>query len=95
MEHTLAERFSQLYDPSVTDWPSETDFYRECATKATPHDAPVLEVACGTGCVRLRLASEGARIVGLSRSKEMLDVARAKSVGMDNVCWVQSGGIIR
>jgi len=39
--------------------------------------------------VAVRLAQDGARIVGLDISPEMLEVARAKSAGIENVRWIE------
>jgi len=39
---------------------------------------PVLELGCGTGRVSLPLARAGARVVGIDRSRPMLDRARRK-----------------
>lgn len=90
MQGSVAERLAQLYDPSVPDWPDEIDFYRAYVDAAMAEKRPVLEVACGTGRVCLQLARDGVQIVGLDCSREMLDVARSKSAGMDNVRWVQA-----
>jgi SAM-dependent methyltransferase len=49
----------------------------------------VLEVACGTGQVAIRLARDGVEVVGLDLSAAMLDVAREKSAGMSSTRWVQ------
>jgi ubiquinone/menaquinone biosynthesis C-methylase UbiE len=83
------EFYAQTYDVVVPDWPGEIDFYRELATQAQANGQAVLEVACGTGRVAIRLAREGVEIVGLDLSQPMLDVAREKSAGMGNVRWVQ------
>jgi ubiquinone/menaquinone biosynthesis C-methylase UbiE len=81
--------YAQTYDTVVSDWPGEIDFYRELATAAFASGLAVLEVACGTGRVALRLAKEGGELVGLDLSSIMLDVAREKSAGLSNVRWVQ------
>lgn len=75
-EGTVAQRLAQLCDYSVPDWPGEIDFYRELAAPAPDSRLAILEVACGTGCVCMCLASEGVDIVGLDSSAEMLHVAR-------------------
>jgi SAM-dependent methyltransferase len=49
----------------------------------------VLEIACGTGRVALRLAQDGVHVVGLDLSPHMLEVARHKSAALQNVRWVQ------
>ncbi len=83
------EFYAQTYDVSVSDWPGEIDFYRELAAEAASDGRAVLEVACGTGRVAIRLARHGAEVVGLDLSAAMLDVAREKSAGMGNMRWVQ------
>jgi len=91
MSQSVGERqfYAQTYDASVPDWPGEIDFYREMATEVKSNDGAVLEVACGTGRVAIRLVQEGVSIVGIDLSPAMLDVAREKSVGFQNVRWVQ------
>ena len=81
--------YAETYDTVVPDWPGEMDFYRELATEASSKGQAVLEIACGTGRVALRLAQDGIDVVGLDLSRAMLSVAREKSIGMDNVRWVQ------
>ncbi len=81
--------YALTYDQSVPDWPGEMDFYQEAAAEAQRQGGTVLEIACGTGRVAIRLAQSGANIVGLDLSPEMLEVARQRSVGLPNVRWVQ------
>jgi ubiquinone/menaquinone biosynthesis C-methylase UbiE len=83
------EFYAQTYDVSVSDWPGEIEFYRAFAAEAASKDGYVLEIACGTGRVAIRLAQEGVRVVGLDYSPPMLDVAREKSRGMTNIDWVE------
>jgi ubiquinone/menaquinone biosynthesis C-methylase UbiE len=52
------------------------DFYRDLARTARERGQSVLEVACGTGRVTLRLAQESVNIVGADLDEEMLKVAR-------------------
>jgi len=89
MNQPIPERVAQLYDASVPDWPGEIDFYRQLAAEARSNGQAVLEIACGTGRVALRLAQDGVSVVGIDISAAMLDVAREKSVGMPNVRWVE------
>lgn len=81
--------YAQTYDASVPDWPGEIEFYRRMARQASEKGQAVLELACGTGRVALQLARDGARIVGLDLSPQMLDVARAKSEGLTNIEWIE------
>jgi len=89
MAQSPEELYAELYDASVPDWPGEIDFYRELAAEATARGEAVLEVACGTGRVALRLAQDGARVVGFDLSPELLQVAASKSADMPNVRWEQ------
>jgi ubiquinone/menaquinone biosynthesis C-methylase UbiE len=93
MIRSHAQLAAELYDLQVPDWPGEIAFYRALAAEAAVAGAAagcgaVLEVACGTGRVAVRLAQDGVRLVGLDVSPEMLEVARAKSAGLVNVRWV-------
>ncbi|HTX91154.1 MAG TPA: class I SAM-dependent methyltransferase, partial [Anaerolineales bacterium] len=64
--------YAETYDESVPDWPNEIDFYQEMAADAKQAGRSVLELACGTGRVAIRLAGHGARVVGLDLSRDML-----------------------
>ncbi len=89
LDERTAAFYAQTYDESVPDWPGEIDFYRELAAEARRKGGAVLEIACGTGRVALRLAQNGVHVVGLDLSPQMLAVARQKSAGLDTVRWVQ------
>jgi ubiquinone/menaquinone biosynthesis C-methylase UbiE len=84
----IAEFYAQTYDRSVPDWPGEIDFYQEMAAEVKLRNGNVLEIACGTGRVAIRLAGIGVNIVGLDLSPQMLEVAREKSQGLENIRWV-------
>jgi len=90
MDSSIPELYAQTYDAAVPDWPGEIDFYRTLAAEATANGQAVLEIACGTGRVALRLAQAGARVVGIDLSAAMLNVARAKGAGLPNVRWLQA-----
>lgn len=81
--------YAETYDTVVPDWSGEIDFYRELASEAHARGLAVLDIACGTGRVAIRLAQSGADVVGLDLSPAMLSVARKKSAGTDNPRWVQ------
>jgi len=53
---------AELYDLSGSDWDRKIDFDRERAHDARARNQAVLEVACGTGRVTLRLARDGMEI---------------------------------
>lgn len=89
MNRSPEQLSAELYDVTVPDWDGEIDFYREYALQARDRGQSVLEIACGTGRVTLRLAQEDVNIVGVDLDEEMLKVARRKSEGVPNVGWVQ------
>jgi ubiquinone/menaquinone biosynthesis C-methylase UbiE len=81
--------YAQTYDAAVSDWPGEIDFYRSLAKESSTKGRPVLEIACGTGRVAIRLAQSDIQVVGLDVSPAMLDVARANSRETTNIQWVE------
>jgi ubiquinone/menaquinone biosynthesis C-methylase UbiE len=90
MKQMLKNLNVELYDLYVADWPGEMDFYHAMAAQAHAGGEMVLEVACGTGRVAIRLAEAGGRVTGLDHSPAMLEVARSKSAGMTNLRWVEA-----
>jgi SAM-dependent methyltransferase len=62
-------------DIAGTDIDGDVDFYVEQAGEV---GGPVLELGCGTGRVSWPLARAGFEVVGLDRSRAMLDAAEAK-----------------
>lgn len=88
-EQNPDEFYAQTYDDSVPDWPGEIDFYQALAGKVKSNGGTVLEIACGTGRVAIRLAQEGVNVVGLDLSPEMIAIVTQKSAGLGNVRWVE------
>lgn len=82
--------YADTYDDSVPDWPGEIDFYRGLAADVRSRGGSVLEIACGTGRVAVRLARDGVRVVGIDLSPEMIRIAAQKSAGLGNVRWVKA-----
>lgn len=77
--------WAELYDLEHEDWTKrDLPFYlaEACAT------SPVLELACATGRLMIPIAKAGVPIVGIDYSREMLDRARAKSTGLDNIQFI-------
>jgi len=85
---TTQELYAQLYDVAVSDWPGEIDFYRDLLQTVNSDQVNMLEIACGTGRVSLQLISEDVEITGLDLSPELLNIARKKSVDVQNGYWV-------
>jgi SAM-dependent methyltransferase len=80
--------YARTYDASVPDWPGEIDFYRARAAPLKVSGGKLLEVACGTGRVAIRLARDGIGVVGLDVSAAMIEVATEKSAGLPNARWI-------
>jgi SAM-dependent methyltransferase len=83
------ERVAARYDEEYNGLDGDIEFYSGLAREAAAKGQPVLELACGTGRVSIPIAREGIRVVGLDRSDAMLDLARRKSQGLENVSWLQ------
>lgn len=82
--------YAETYDVWMADWSGEIDFYQGLvAEEARSKEAMVLDVACGTGRIGLRLAEAGAIVIGLDQSPYMLAIARQKSIHTDRISWVE------
>jgi SAM-dependent methyltransferase len=82
--------YAETYDVCVGDWPGELDFYlNQIETDNLSAPCSVLELACGTGRIAIRLARAGASVMGLDLYDQMLNVARDKSADLDNIRWIQ------
>lgn len=79
-----------MYDDGMSDWPGEIDYYLKLANDVREKGQAVLDIACGTGRVALRLAQIGIRVVGMDLAPDMLAVAQQKTQGLPNVRWVQA-----
>ncbi|HSB89932.1 MAG TPA: class I SAM-dependent methyltransferase [Anaerolineales bacterium] len=90
MTQTADQLAAQLYDQSMTDWPGEVDFYARLCSAAAERGGKVLDVACGTGRLALRLASPRLEMTALDSSAEMLSIARAKAGHLPGLRWVQA-----
>jgi SAM-dependent methyltransferase len=87
--HDADKFYAETYDASLSDWPGEIDFYLEMAETARSVNGDVLEIACGTGRVAIRLARAGTKVVGIDLSPEMLAVAKQNSGHLTNVRWIE------
>jgi SAM-dependent methyltransferase len=85
----IAKFYAETYDACVHDWPGELDFYQGLAARPDLGGRGILELACGTGRVALRLARAGHRVDGLDMSGPMLEVARGKCAGIETVRWIE------
>ena len=65
---------AEYYDLFIAN--DDIPFYLSMAEK---YGSPILELACGTGRVALKLAEAGYEVVGVDATRQMLKVARAKA----------------
>ncbi len=86
---TQYDLLAEVYDMQYGGADHDIAFYVDLARAAQP---PVLELACGTGRVTLRIAQAGVPVVGVASSAGMLARARIKadSLGDLPVRWVQA-----
>lgn len=77
-------RLASVYDAFDGDR-DDLDFYVAIADELGART--VLDVGCGTGCLALRLAARGLRVVGVDPAEASLDVARAKDA-VGDITWI-------
>jgi 2-polyprenyl-3-methyl-5-hydroxy-6-metoxy-1,4-benzoquinol methylase len=75
------EKFAYLYDELMKDVPYEewVQFINRQARAYGISGKKLLDLACGTGELSVRLADEGYEVTGVDLSTEMLTVAREKA----------------
>jgi SAM-dependent methyltransferase len=78
---------ARFYDAENQDMTADLALYSALLDEV---GGPVLDVGCGTGRVALHLAGEGARVVGLDASTEMLKRAQARLAG----CAALAGQVV-
>jgi SAM-dependent methyltransferase len=84
------KRVAERYDAEIgEDFQGDRDFYVGLAREAASAGHDVLELGAGTGRIAIPIAREGIRIVGLDRSPAMLEVARRKCAGLENITLVE------
>ncbi len=66
---TFYDTIARFYDAENAEMTDDLPLYEELYARS---GGPVLDVGCGTGRVMLHLAQQGARVVGVDRSTEML-----------------------
>lgn len=85
-----APLMARIYHARGIAWPGELEFYLDLAAQATAQGQPVLEVACGTGRIAVRLAQAGAQVTGFDLSPAMLEVASQHSRGLAGLRWLEA-----
>ncbi|PFG05628.1 class I SAM-dependent methyltransferase [Bacillus sp. es.034] len=75
------ERFAYVYDYLMQDVPYEgwLEYVNRQAEHYLVHGKRVLDIACGTGELSLRLARDGYDVTGVDLSQDMLTIAQEKA----------------
>ncbi|WAA11523.1 class I SAM-dependent DNA methyltransferase [Fervidibacillus halotolerans] len=75
------EYFASLYDRLMKEAPYEKwmDFFAKGISRFLPETKDVLDLACGTGEVSVRLYERGFTVTGVDVSEEMLAIAHNKA----------------
>lgn len=73
-------RFAYVYDRLMQDVPYDqwVEYIQKELSRTGIHQPKILDVACGTGQVTIRLAKEGYDVTGIDLSDDMLMVAQEK-----------------
>lgn len=74
-DSSAGARLAALYDLDLTDEQADLDLYLALATGS---DAPILELAAGTGRISVPLATAGHDVTGVDRDPDMLARAGAR-----------------
>ena len=70
------DAIARVYDPWSLSVVEDIDFYVE---EALASGGPVVELACGTGRIAVRVAEAGIPVIGVDGSQGMLEVARERA----------------
>lgn len=76
------EQFAYLYDRLMNDVPYEkwVQLIKKAASDYKVNGANLLDLACGTGELSIRLSQAGFQVTGIDLSEDMLSVAQAKTM---------------
>ncbi len=85
----LDPRVAERYENESSGQQGDIEFYASLAREAAAVGQPVLELACGTGRVSIPVAREGVKVLGLDQSPAMLDIARQRAAGIENIRLVE------
>jgi SAM-dependent methyltransferase len=83
----IAWRYDE--EAGVVGGRGDEGFYLGLALESWKQGHPALELGVGAGGVAIAIARAGIGVVGLERSPAMLEVAREKATGFDNIRLVE------
>jgi SAM-dependent methyltransferase len=84
----IYERLSQVYD---FDWGKFAEQYvsliNQLLDERAITRARILDLACGTGALAVKLANCGHSVYGIDISPQMIEIAKSKSIGLSNISF--------
>jgi SAM-dependent methyltransferase len=81
-------RLSRIYDSDWAVFPDRfADFVLHHLTGTPSKNMHVLDLACGTGILAIKLSRRVASVLGVDLSGAMIDIARSKAAGLKNVSF--------
>jgi SAM-dependent methyltransferase len=84
----IYERLSGLYDLDWGKWPRlYMGLIGELLSGRAVARAKILDLACGTGTLAVDLGRLGHSVLGIDIAPEMIEVARSKAAGLDDVSF--------
>jgi 2-polyprenyl-3-methyl-5-hydroxy-6-metoxy-1,4-benzoquinol methylase len=77
----IYQSFAYLYDELMNEAPygEWMDFFKQKQSLYAPNANSVLDLACGTGEITIRLQEAGFNVTGVDLSEDMLTVAQQKA----------------
>jgi len=87
MDPEVAHRYDE--EAGVVGRRGDEEFYLGLALESAKAGHPVMELGVGAGGVAIAIAKAGVIVTGLERSPAMLEIARRKSVGLENLTLVE------
>ncbi|MCY8514171.1 class I SAM-dependent DNA methyltransferase [Bacillus atrophaeus] len=83
----IYQGFASVYDELMSHAPY--DEWTDWIEASLPQKGRVLDLACGTGEISIRLAEKGWEVTGIDISEEMLSYAQQKAAGKQPILFLQ------
>ena len=82
MAENFNDNYSRYYDMLYKDknYKAESDYIISLIRSVSPNAKNIIELGCGTGNHANFLCKNGFKVLGLERSLEMVELAKAKSI---------------
>lgn len=84
---TVRADFDRLARFDTDAWDHNSHYHSFLLSQLPPYCESVLEVGCGTGQLARQVAGQAGHVDAFDLSPEMIAIARARSAGVQNVCF--------